>query len=1066
MTIQNTPPTFTSVVISPDPAFQGYTLTANSFGWNDADSDTEGYTYQWQKLNGVDWDNIDGATAKTLAPTNFVAGDTVKAVVTAFDGTASGNTVEEQAQIIDSVIPTTGTPLLSGIRDDDELTCTAFNTQNPEGGEIVTNIFNWNRGGTSTTSLYLPFNINSKTAAKDYSGHANNGAVTGATWTSEGLIGGGYSLDGNDVITVADSSSLGNDGSWDQLTLEYWINPSVNQRGAQIFNKYNGDGDGDIYLTGFQSSSRSPSNMVYFGATVGGTYEEAAYQETSSNPETVIPSGSWSYIVGTYKSGDGFKLYINGTLASSLDGVGGYIEASVGGSLLIGSSFRGLLDEVRIYPTALSAAQVFQNFVDQRDGLSDKVTIVPQETSSGQNWQCSVTPNDGWQDGTPQSASVTITSPNTVPHIDYYSPVDSEASVYLGQSLDFSAVASDPNGSPLTFTWTLDSVTQNDAVTNALDSAWTYSPLSASVHTVNVAVYDGTTTLNHQWIVNVEAPTALTVNTVGSGIVTLDPSGGYYPEGTEVTLTAVPLAGASFIGWSVDASGTELTTTVTMDGDKTVTATFTDEGNSLTVIVVGSGSVAKSPDALYYADDTEVDLTATADLGWTFSGWSGDLTGDTNPATITMDTDKTVTATFTQNQYTLTTNVDVGGHIVRDPDQATYTYGTEVTLTAVPDSGFKFESWGGDASGTTLTTTVTMDDDKIVTAEFEAGPLFSDGFESGNFNSWSGTTTATGSVSVVSSPVSSGSYSGQFAITAGAGTRRAYTYYEDVADLNDGYASADVYVPSGLSLADGQALWLIQFADSSGNVLAAYGIRGGASGMQWTVQYDGWPYAMGTAFSGSGWFNLNVLFTHASSGPTLVLNVDEVEAASLIYDTSAIANVASARFGVCYYTGAGAITINVDDAAVDTVPTAEMYTVTVDAVGNGHVDMNPDMTLYPEGTEVELTAVADPGWTFSGWSGDASGTDLTTSVIAGDGNKAVTATFTQDEYTLTINYVGNGIVTKLPNQATYLSGTIVGLTADPDDGWTFSAWSGDLTSTTNPESITMDNDKTITATFT
>ena len=124
MTIQNTPPTFTSVIISPDPAFQGNTLTANSLGWNDADSDNEGYTYQWQKLNGVVWDNIGGATAKTLAPANFVAGDTIKAVVTAFDGTAAGNTVEEEAQIIDSAIPTTDTPLLSGIRDDDELTCT------------------------------------------------------------------------------------------------------------------------------------------------------------------------------------------------------------------------------------------------------------------------------------------------------------------------------------------------------------------------------------------------------------------------------------------------------------------------------------------------------------------------------------------------------------------------------------------------------------------------------------------------------------------------------------------------------------------------------------------------------------------------------------------------------------------------------------------------------------------------------------------------------------------------------------------------------------------------------
>ena len=47
-----------------------------------------------------------------------------------------------------------------------------------------------------------------------------------------------------------------------------------------------------------------------------------------------------------------------------------------------------------------------------------------------------------------------------------------------------------------------------------------------------------------------------------------------------------------------------------------------------------------------YEDGTSVELTAVADAGWTFVGWSGDLSGDTNPETILMDADKTVTATF------------------------------------------------------------------------------------------------------------------------------------------------------------------------------------------------------------------------------------------------------------------------------------------------------------------------------------------------------------------------------------------------------------------------------------
>jgi len=52
-----------------------------------------------------------------------------------------------------------------------------------------------------------------------------------------------------------------------------------------------------------------------------------------------------------------------------------------------------------------------------------------------------------------------------------------------------------------------------------------------------------------------------------------------------------------------------------------------------------------------------VSLTATPVVGWSFSGWSGDLTGSVNPASVTMDGNKVVTATFTENPpvtYSLT----------------------------------------------------------------------------------------------------------------------------------------------------------------------------------------------------------------------------------------------------------------------------------------------------------------------------------------------------------------------------------------------------------------------------
>ena len=588
--------------------------------------------------------------------------------------------------------------------------------------------------------------------------------------------------------------------------------------------------------------------------------------------------------------------------------------------------------------------------------------------------------------------------PNVLGMMQYYYPVESDLSMLVGESLVFEATASDPDASALTFEWTLDGTPQGDAVTDGYVSSWTYTPSSASVHTVGVSVSDGVDSYYLEWDVDVEVPEfTLDVTVVGTGNVVVAPPTGPYLYGDLVTLTATMTdPNWHFVGWTGDIESSENPLMITMTEDVSLTATFSDQ-NVLTVNVVGNGHVDLDPAGGAYAADTEVGLTAVADLGWTFTGWSGDLTGDTNPETIVMDDHKTVTATFTQDEYELMTNSDIGGSISRNPNLATYHYGDEVELTAVPDEFYFFEGWSGAASGNENPTTITIYGDTLVSAEFEIAPihLFSDGFESGDFTAWSGTgTEGTGATAAVTTNnPHAGTYSGQFAITAGTGTRRAYSII-NIDSLSEVYASAYVYIPSSLSLASEQKLFVIRINNAAG-ALASYGVIADGSGMHWAVQYAGYPSALGTTIpAGGAWYLLQAHLLRTDTDVTLTLTVNDVEVATLNYVVSATP-ATSVWFGSAYYTGAGALTINVDDATVDEQLTAEMYTVTVDVVGNGHVDMNPDMTLYPEGTEVELTAVADPGWTFSGWSGDASGTDLTTSVIAGDGNKAVTATFTQ-----------------------------------------------------------------------
>jgi uncharacterized repeat protein (TIGR02543 family) len=123
-----------------------------------------------------------------------------------------------------------------------------------------------------------------------------------------------------------------------------------------------------------------------------------------------------------------------------------------------------------------------------------------------------------------------------------------------------------------------------------------------------------------------------------------------------------------------------------------------------------------------YDIDTVVDISATPALGYTFDSWSGDVADpDLASTTVTMNAHKTVTANFTADEYTLTVNVTGGGTVSKDPDQATYTYGDIVELTATPDENWEFAEWGGDLSGEDNPETIIMDGDKTVSVRFSQG---------------------------------------------------------------------------------------------------------------------------------------------------------------------------------------------------------------------------------------------------------------------------------------------------------------------------------------------------------
>lgn len=123
---------------------------------------------------------------------------------------------------------------------------------------------------------------------------------------------------------------------------------------------------------------------------------------------------------------------------------------------------------------------------------------------------------------------------------------------------------------------------------------------------------------------------------------------GSYSSGTSVTAVASPNSGYSFINWTENGNpvSTSASYTFAITTNRTLVANFALITYTLTTNAV-NGTVAKNPNAATYNSGAVVQLTATANPGYTFTGWSGDATGNTNPLNVTMNANKNITALFT-----------------------------------------------------------------------------------------------------------------------------------------------------------------------------------------------------------------------------------------------------------------------------------------------------------------------------------------------------------------------------------------------------------------------------------
>jgi len=249
------------------------------------------------------------------------------------------------------------------------------------------------------------------------------------------------------------------------------------------------------------------------------------------------------------------------------------------------------------------------------------------------------------------------------------------------------------------------------------------SPEACTVHIPQIIANLPGISLTH------DCPTeySLIISSGPDGTVTSPGEGSFsYADGTSVPVVATADAGYHFADWTgtaVDAGQVDdpssASTSVTVDGDYTLVASFASNGpNQYTVTVNSTAGGSTDQDGTHTVNDGDtLVINPTPNTGYNFGGWTGGASGSANPLTVTVTSDMTITANFAANQYTVTVSSTAGGSTDQDGSH-TVNHGDTLVINPTPNTGYNFGGWTGGASGSANPLTVTVTADMTITANF------------------------------------------------------------------------------------------------------------------------------------------------------------------------------------------------------------------------------------------------------------------------------------------------------------------------------------------------------------
>ena len=482
------------------------------------------------------------------------------------------------------------------------------------------------------------------------------------------------------------------------------------------------------------------------------------------------------------------------------------------------------------------------------------------------------------------------------------------------------------------------------------------------------------------------------VTPTGSGTVT---GGGTFPSGSSTTLTATANLGYTFSQWQDGNTSNPRTLTVT--GDATYTAQFTQDNYIITTNVTPPGAGTVTGGGAYHYGDN-VTLTATPNANYEFAGWHDGNTD--NPRSITVTGNETYTAIFNEagiTMYSVTANVSPAG-AGTVTGTGTFEAGATTQLYAHANPGYTFDHW---SDGVTLNPrTITVTSDLNFTAYFTQNQYI---------------------ITVVASPSNAGTVSGGGAYYYGSYATLTATAYPDYEF--QGWSDGSSENPHQVLVTD-NATYTATFsaAGSTYYTVSAYVSPTGAGTVSGTGSFPAGSTTTLTATANSGY-----VFDHWNDGvttPTRTVTVNN--------------NMSfTAYFNANQYT----ITVNASPAAGGTVS------------GGG---------TYPYGATATLTATPNSGYSFMQWSDGNTDNPRTVTVT---GNATFTALFMAaggETFMLTVTS-GNQLLGQVAGGGIYPAGVSVEIRAIPSSYARFVKWNDD--NTDNPRTVVVNDNLEFVAEF-